>query len=184
MGDDPSILLCGPMGSGKSSVGRALAELLGWPFVDSDACIERDAGLSVAQIFEREGEAGFRRRERETLGSLPARGSVIALGGGAVEAPENREILRGKGNLVWLDARPETLVARIGADAGRPLLSGLDTPARIERLRELSTRRAPAYASAELRVETDQRSVAEVCRVILERFGRRCRAQALPRDGR
>jgi shikimate kinase len=176
MGDDRSILLCGPMGAGKSSVGRALAAQLDWGFVDCDARIEADAGLTVAQIFEREGEAGFRARERAALRDLSASRSVVALGGGAVEAAENREILRGKGRLVWLDARPETLAERVGSGDARPLLAGLDADARVERLRELCERRAAAYACAELRVETDGRTVSELCRMILERLGSRAQA--------
>jgi shikimate kinase len=166
MGGDRAILLCGPMGSGKSSVGRALAARLGWDFVDSDAEIEARAGLSVARIFEREGEAGFRAREREALRALPARRCVIALGGGAVEAAENRAILADKGRLVWLDARPETLASRVGDAADRPLLAGLDAAARVQRLRELCERRAGAYATAELRIATDALSPDEVCRAI------------------
>jgi shikimate kinase len=171
MGSERSILLCGMMGSGKSSVGRALAERLGWRFVDADAEIEAGAGMSVAQIFEREGEAGFRARERELLRALPEAGCVIALGGGAVEAAENRAILASKGRLVWLDARPETLAERIGTTARRPLLAGLDGRARVERLRELGARRASAYASAELRVSTDGLGVAQVCQAVLGGLG-------------
>jgi shikimate kinase len=171
MGGERSILLCGLMGSGKSSVGRMLAERLGWRFVDTDALVEAAAGASVARIFEREGEAGFRAREREVLRSLAGSGCVIALGGGAVESAENREILAGKGRLVWLDARPETLAGRIGADAGRPLLAGLDARGRIEHLRELAARRAAAYASAELRVSTDGLGVAQVCQAVLAGLG-------------
>jgi shikimate kinase len=171
MGGERSILLCGLMGAGKSSVGRALAERLGWRFVDTDALVEARAGSSVAQLFEREGEAGFRTREREVLRSLSASGCVIALGGGSVEAAENREILAAKGRLVWLDARPETLVERIGAGAGRPLLAGLDARGRAERLRELAARRAAAYASAELRVATDGLGVAQVCETVLAGLG-------------
>jgi shikimate kinase len=180
MGSDRSILLCGPMGSGKSSVGRALAAALGWRFADTDADVEASAGLSIAQLFEREGEAGFRARERAALRGLPEARCVAALGGGAVEARENREILRAKGRLVWLDARPETLARRIGADPARPLLAGLDAAGRVERLGELCARRAHAYASAELRVVTDDKDVGEVCRAVLDGLG----LEARRADGR
>ena len=159
------------MGSGKSTVGAALAGLLGWRFVDADAEIEARAGMSVAEIFEREGEAGFRARERAALRELPERECVVALGGGAVEALENREILTKKGRLVWLRAQPETQLARIGAGATRPMLFGLDQAGKIARLRELSERRAAAYGSAELHVETDGRSTADLCRELAGRLG-------------
>jgi shikimate kinase len=180
MNSERSILLCGPMGSGKSTVGRALAQLLGWRFVDLDAEIEARAGMTVAEIFEREGEPGFRARERAALRELPGSECVVALGGGAVEAAENREILASRGRLVWLDARPETQLSRIGAGATRPMLFGLDQAGKIARLRELSERRAVAYATAELRLDTDGRSVAELCREIGERLG----PKAAPERGR
>jgi len=158
------------MGSGKSTVGHALAERLGWRFVDSDTEIEARAGLTVAEIFEREGEAGFRERERAALRELPERECVVALGGGSVEAAENRTILAKKGRLVWLDAQPETQLARIGAGATRPMLFGLDQAGKIARLRELAQRRAAAYATAELQLATDGRSPAELACEIAERL--------------
>jgi shikimate kinase len=168
---DRCVLLIGPMGSGKSRVGRALASSLGWPFLDTDAEVERAAGMSIAEIFAREGEAGFRRLERAALAALPERRCVAALGGGAVVAEENRRILAQKGVLVWLDAQPETLAARVGAGAERPLLAGLDRVGRIARLAALRTERASAYATARVRVETDMRSVDEVCAEIRAALG-------------
>jgi shikimate kinase len=159
------------MGAGKSRVGRALAERLGWTFLDTDVLVEKGAGMKIAEIFAREGEAGFRAREREVLAALPDRACVVALGGGAIVAEENRALLRGKGTLVWLDARPETLVERIGAGAERPLLAGLDREARIAKLGALREAREPAYASARLRVDTDARSVDEVCAAVLAALG-------------
>ena len=164
---DRCVLLTGPMGAGKSRVGRALAKSLGWTFVDTDAEVERAARMKIAEIFAREGETGFRERERAVLEALPARQCVVALGGGAVVAAGNRRVLGEKGRLVWLDARPETLVERIGEAAERPLLAGLGRGARIAKLAALRDARAAAYGTAELRVETDVRSVEEVCAVIL-----------------
>jgi shikimate kinase len=161
------VLLTGPMGAGKSRVGRALAKALGWDFIDTDAEVEGAARMKIAEIFALEGETGFRRRERAVLEALPSQRSVIALGGGAVVEAENRRVLGEKGVLVWLDARPETLVERIGVVAERPLLAGLDQSARIAKLEALRDARAAAYGTALFRVETDARSVEEVCAAIL-----------------
>ena len=164
---DRCVLLTGPMGAGKSRVGRALASALGWSFVDTDVLVERAAGMKIAEIFAREGEAGFRKRERAVLEALPTAACVIALGGGAVATHSNREVLREKGTLVWLDARAETLVERIGDAASRPLLAGLDREARLASLEALREARAGAYGTAQHRVETDARSVEEVCAAVL-----------------
>ena len=168
---DRSVLLTGMMGAGKSRVGRALASRLGFEFVDTDALVEKAAGMTVAEIFAREGEAGFRKRERAVLAGLPERRCVVALGGGTVVAEENRALLRGKGHLVWLDAPPEVLVERIGDARDRPLLAGLDRAGRIAKLAALAAERAPAYAQAELRVATDGRPVDGICAEIAAALG-------------
>lgn len=168
---DRCVLLTGPMGAGKSRVGRALASSLGWAFVDTDAEVERAAGMKIAEIFAREGEAGFRSRERAALAALPERRCVVALGGGAVVADENRRILAEKGVLVWLDAPPETLAGRIDEALERPLLAGLDRAGRIAKLAALRAERAPAYGTARIRVETDARTVDEVCAEIRAALG-------------
>jgi len=160
------VLLTGPMGAGKSRVGRELAAALGFSFVDTDAEVERAARMKISEIFAREGEAGFRKRERAVLEALPARDCVVALGGGAVAAPANLELLDEKGVLVWLDASPETLVDRIGDASSRPLLAGLDRSARIAKLAALRDARASAYGTARIRIDTDARSVGEICATI------------------
>ena len=162
------VLLAGMMGSGKSAVGGILARRLGWRFIDTDREIEASARASVAQIFANEGEPRFRERERDALRALPASGAVVALGGGAVVEAGNREILAAKGTLVWLDASPEALAARTGADSGRPLLAGLDREGRIARLRDLAAARRPAYAQAALRIDTDGRTPREVAEAVLQ----------------
>lgn len=171
-----SLLLAGMMGAGKSSAGRVLAARLGWEFVDTDALVAERAGLSIAELFQRAGEAHFRRLEREVISELPGRRAVVALGGGAVVPAENRAILARKGTLVWLDARPETLARRIGSDEARPLLAGADAATRLERLRALREERSGAYAEAAVRVETDARDVDEVCDAVLEALGWGCAA--------
>jgi len=169
---DRCVLLTGPMGAGKSRVGRALASALGWAFIDTDVEVERAASMKIAEIFAREGEAGFRKRERAALAALPAQACVVALGGGAIADAGNRRVLSEKGVLVWLDARPETLAARIGAAAERPLLAGLDHGARIAKLSALCAERAAAYGAAKVRIATDARTVDEVCADVLAALGR------------
>ena len=164
-------MLCGIMGSGKTSVGRLLARRLDWEFIDTDGRIEREQGRSIAEIFESQGEAAFRTLERDVLEKLPARGAVIALGGGAVTEPDNRELLRRKGTLIWLDAGPEALAGRVGRATSRPLLAGLDPAGRLERLRELRAARAAAYGEADLRVATDDLTPAQVCGAVLAALG-------------
>ncbi len=156
------------MGSGKSSVGKVLARLLDLEFIDTDSQIESDCGVAVAEIFAREGEDGFRRRERAVLDELPDRGAVVALGGGAIVSEENRAILSKKGTLVCLDIGLERLVARLAHTASRPLLAGLDAQAMLERLREIAQKREAAYAAADLRVSTDELNVNAVAHTVLE----------------
>ena len=122
----PRILLIGMMGSGKTTVGRIVAERLGWDFVDSDAEVVSSTGMTVAELFETRGEAGFRKEEsrvlRESLaGTTPM---VLSVAGGAVLDPANQELLRSRGTVVWMRAESDTLIRRIGAGSGRPLLQG------------------------------------------------------------
>lgn len=139
-------ILCGFMGCGKTTVGRQLAALAGRPFVDMDAYIEQEAGHSVAEIFRREGEEGFRRREREACRELAQRsGLVLATGGGALTFAENVEVLSRTGTIILLDVPPETLLARLRCDTTRPLLAGDD---RETTLRTLYARRLPLYRQA------------------------------------
>jgi len=165
-----TIWLVGMMGAGKSAVGARLAERLGVAFVDTDAEIEREAGASVAELFEREGEEGFRVRERAAIAAVAGRHAVVALGGGAVAQPGARERLAASGTLVWLRARPETLAARVADEAAeRPLLRGLAPPERRERLAKLLAEREPHYAAAPVAVDTDALSPEAVA----ERLARR-----------
>ena len=155
------IALVGLMGCGKSMVGRNLAAMFQIPFADSDTAIERTAGVTVADIFDLAGEAKFREMEyREIeilLGGTPA---VIATGGGAFCQPDTSALLRDKALVVWLKARPETLLSRIGNVDSRPLLhskhsqkQGNETP--IEILTRLNDVRSPFYEQAHLHVNTD-----------------------------
>lgn len=150
-----TIFLVGMMGAGKSSVAIALGKRLGVPVFDSDAIVQDEAHMTIPEIFAREGEAGFRARERAAIAALAARGGVVALGGGAMAQPGAPERLRAGGIVVYLRARPETLARRVGSGASRPLLAGLDAAGRLAKLRELLAQREPAYMQAHYIVDVD-----------------------------
>jgi shikimate kinase len=156
----PGVALVGFMGSGKSAVGRELARRLRADFVDTDERIERAAGKSIPEIFSGEGEPAFREREKTALReALSVPGRVVATGGGAFLSGENRAMLAAYGPVVYLEARAETLLARLGEDTGRPLLQG-DDPGAI--LRDLLAQRTPVYRVADHTVVTDGLTVEEV----------------------
>jgi shikimate kinase len=161
-----TIWLVGLMGAGKSSVARELAKTLGCEVFDSDAEIERAAGMTIAEIFSREGEAGFRARESVAIGRLAERGAVVALGGGAMAQPGAAERLRASGTVVYLRARAETLARRVGSGASRPLLSGLDEAGRLAKLRALLAQREPSYMQAQHVVDTDAGSPRRIAHEI------------------
>ncbi|NBU25071.1 MAG: shikimate kinase AroK [Gammaproteobacteria bacterium] len=179
-GGSRNIFLVGPMGSGKTAVGKRLARLLGMPFVDSDAEIERRTGVDIPLIFDKEGEAGFRARERDAIAELTAReGIVLSTGGGAVLLPENRGVLRERGTAVYLETSVAQQAARVRRDAHRPLVAGVADPA--ARLAELMAHRAPLYAEvAAVTVRTDRSQVAEVVRRVVE--GLRAQGYDVPRS--
>lgn len=154
MKPDANIVLIGPMGAGKSVLGRRLAERFGLRFVDVDQVIATRTGADIPTIFAHEGEAGFRAREKAALAELCAQqGQVIATGGGAVLAADNRAALRAAGLVVWLRASIEQQLARVGRDRNRPLLHVEDPRAR---LRELARVREPLYAQiADLEFDSD-----------------------------
>lgn len=151
----PTIYLMGMMGSGKSTLGRALARELHRPFVDLDGRIERRAGFDIPDIFERYGETYFRDLESATLAELSAeRPSVVALGGGTTERAANRRMLRQHGCVVYLRARPATLAGRVADGADRPLLRDADDPQST--LQELLARREPGYeALADVAIDNE-----------------------------
>lgn len=135
MNPAPNLIFIGPMGAGKTTVGRCVAELLGLPFHDLDHEIEVHTGAAVSLIFDLEGEPGFRRREASVLAEMAARdGIVLSTGGGAVLAADNRRVLRERGFVVWLDAPVEAQLARLARDRQRPLLNAPDRRARLEHL--------------------------------------------------
>jgi shikimate kinase len=161
-----NIFLIGPMGSGKSAVGKYLARLLHAPFIDSDIEIERRTGVDIPYIFEKEGEAGFRERERETLEALTADGPmVLATGGGAVLLPQNRVYLTERGCVVYLKTSVAQQVFRVKHARNRPLLNNVDPGAKLE---QLMRERAPIYEQlADVTISTDGRRVRTVAEDIL-----------------
>jgi shikimate kinase len=161
----PNIFLIGPMGSGKSAVGRHLARLFRFTFHDSDSDIESKTGVDIAFIFEKEGEAGFRQRERESIDRLTGLdGVVLATGGGAVIHPDNRRLLAERGRVVYLETSVAQQLERTRHGRHRPLLNDTDPE---EKLLELMKNRALLYAEiADLTVSTDGRRVQLVAEEI------------------
>lgn len=149
----PNLILIGPMGAGKTSIGKRLATRLGLRFVDADHEIERATGASIALIFELEGEAAFRAREHAVLQRLcQDSGQVIATGGGAILNPHTRELLPKRGFVLYLAADPDTQLQRLRHDHKRPLLQ---TPDRRATLQRISDERTALYESiADFRHDT------------------------------
>lgn len=166
----PNIYLVGPMGAGKTTIGRHLAELLERQFVDIDHEIEKRTGAKISWIFEKEGEDGFRARETQVLKDITQnRGLVVATGGGVVTQSENRKVLRGNGIVVYLYTPVEIQVKRTHRDRNRPLLQ-VANPA--ERLAELLALRDPLYREvADYIVETNQGDAKELAQRILVHIG-------------
>jgi len=164
-----NLFLIGPMGAGKSAVGRQLARLLHLEFVDSDEEIELRTGVDIPFIFEKEGEAGFRRREMKVIDDLSQKdGIVLATGGGAVMDPQNRNHLGARGFVIYLHTSVDQQLSRTRKGRDRPLLANDDPRAILE---ALMATREPLYREiADLTVETDGRKVRAVANEILERL--------------
>jgi shikimate kinase len=158
------------MGSGKSAVGRHLARLLDAPFYDSDIEIEKRTGVDIPYIFEKEGESGFRLREREAIESLTLlEPLVLATGGGAVLLPENRAHLAERGCVVYLQTSVEQQVNRVRHMRNRPLLNNVDS---TDKLTQLMAERAQLYSEiADLTVATDGRRIQSVAEEIHRALG-------------
>jgi shikimate kinase len=171
---DELVTLIGYRGCGKTVVGRQLAQRLGWSFIDTDQTIEEQAGRTIREIFETDGEMTFRRMEADLLDdALARRRCVISAGGGAVLARRNRKTIRSNGVCVWLTAPPEELYRRIEADARsagqRPELT--DRPG-LQEVEAVLQARLPVYeATAEHVVSTAGRSIEQVVDAVLETLG-------------
>ena len=166
-----SLFLTGPMGAGKSTIGRQLAKQLGMPFHDSDHEVELRTGVDIPLIFELEGEAGFRKREAVVIDELTRLPNIIlATGGGAVLDPANREHLKTRGRVIYLHATVNQQLKRTQKDRNRPLLQTENPRAKLE---ELMSIRDPLYREiASLVIETDGMRVRDVVRKIMLQLGK------------
>ncbi len=163
----PGLYLVGFMGSGKSAVGRLLADELGWPFADVDEDIEKAQGVSIAEIFDKRGEEEFRRMEQEAMRKRLrevecGRPLVLALGGGAFVDPENRKMLEERGVTMWLDCSFPRICTRLEGQTHRPLARDPD------KFRQLFDNRREAYSKAEYRIEADTDDPSAVVAEILK----------------
>jgi shikimate kinase len=164
-----SIFLIGPMGAGKTTMGRQLAKRLHLDFYDSDKVIEDHTGASIPLIFELEGEAGFRQREAAVIDELTRKNNIVlATGGGAVLREENRKHLHERGTVIYLHSNVEHLIERTRHDKNRPLLQTADPAAK---LRELMIQREPLYReTAHIVVNTGDVSIRTTIQAILDRL--------------
>ncbi|MCO5762388.1 MAG: shikimate kinase AroK [Chromatiaceae bacterium] len=164
-----NIFLVGPMGAGKSTIGRQLAEALSFRFADSDHEIQRRTGVDIPTIFEYEGEEGFRKREEQVIADLTDQeGIVLATGGGAVLREINRQRLTARGVVIYLHCSPEQQFARTNRDRNRPLIQTADP---LQSLRDIMAIREPLYRQvADLVVSTEKRGTASVVKEIRRRL--------------
>lgn len=178
MNPAPNLILIGPMGAGKTCIGRRLAERFTLDFVDVDHAIVEDAGASIPDIFEHAGEAGFRQQERETLARvLQRRGQLVSTGGGAVLDPANRAVIAANGFVVFLRVSVPAQLERLARDRGRPLLQ---RPDREQVLRAMAADRDPLYRElADLSLDTDLFTAAEATAHLVVRLAARWQRQDL-----
>lgn len=164
-----SIFLVGPMGSGKTTVGKYIADFLSLCFYDSDTEIEKNSGASISWIFDKEGEAGFRRREEKAVDFLTKQeGIVLATGGGAVISALNREHLKNRGQVVYLSASVDVLMKRTRKDKSRPLLQTANPKAVIKKL--LVEREAYYRDVADIVIQTKDGSAKEMAKKVIEQL--------------
>ena len=166
-----NVFLVGPMGAGKTTIGKQLAKSLGWSFIDSDHEIEKRTGVRIPVIFDIEGEEGFRRREKEMIDELTQVGNlVLATGGGAVLDAENRDRLKQRGTVVYLRATAEHLYNRTRRDRNRPLLQ-TDNPK--QKIIDLLEQRDPLYQEvADVIVNTGEDNIKSVVKRLQQELDR------------
>ncbi|HLV48571.1 MAG TPA: shikimate kinase AroK [Aliidiomarina sp.] len=171
MAEKRNIFLVGPMGAGKSTIGRQIAKSLHLDFFDSDTEIERRTGADISWVFELEGEDGFRAREEKVISEITENmGIVLATGGGSIISGENRNRLSARGIVVYLKTTLDKQVARTERDKKRPLIANAENPREV--LAELAKERDPLYEEiADLVIETDEQSAKVVASQIIEKLG-------------
>ena len=158
--------LVGMMGSGKTTVGEAVANRMEVPFFDTDSMVAEMARLPIPAIWDGVGEEGFRRLENEVVATIPESDAVVAAGGGAVLSKQNRERMTRGGFVVWLRCSPESLAKRIGEQGDRPLLENADVPGTLARILE---QRAPLYEQVATHIiDTEHRSIEDVVSEVVE----------------
>jgi len=164
-----NLFLTGPMGAGKSTIGRQLSRQLKMPFHDSDQVIEQRTGVDIPLIFEIEGEAGFRKRESAVIDELTRlHGIILATGGGAILDPQNREHFSSRGTVIYLHASVSQQLTRTSRDRNRPLLQTADPRGKLE---ELMATRDPLYrTTADIIINTDGMRVTDVVRQIIRQL--------------
>lgn len=164
-----NLFLIGPMGAGKTTMGRQLSRKLHMDFFDSDRVIEEHTGADIPLIFELEGEQGFRKREQEAIDELTQKSNIVlATGGGAILKSENREHLKNRGVVIYLHSDISHLLERTKHDKNRPLLQTDDPGAK---LRELMSAREPLYReTADIVINTGEKSIRSVINVILDKL--------------
>jgi shikimate kinase len=154
-----AIFLTGFMGAGKTSVGRQLAERLAIPVVDTDQLIEQKIGKSINEIFAEEGEAAFRKYEREILKTLQLENVIITTGGGMVIQKENRDLMKENGVVIYLHCEPEEILRRLASDETRPLLKQQN---KQEQIKRLWAERLPYYQEAHFLINTTNKTITEI----------------------
>jgi shikimate kinase len=169
MASNRHLIVIGMMGTGKTALGKNLSPLLELPLADTDAEVERRTGKNISRLFEEEGEAFFRRMEKEVLyGLLAGPPAVITTGGGIVLDPENVQVIKEKGWVVALQAEPDEIIRRLRGDSQRPLLTG-DLAGKVRRL---AKQRRHLYAFADITIDTTDVTPEEAARQVLQAWKR------------
>jgi len=168
MGFDGIAFLIGFMGAGKTTVGKVLAEKLGWCFMDLDQVIEQRSEKRISEIFAEQGERFFRDMESQVLSEVSTNAhTVVATGGGVIGREKNRHLMRNTGIVVFLDVPWKQLLERIGEGQGRPLAEGEDA---VQRLTSLYEQRLPLYRTADLVIDCSRQSPEDLAEGIISRL--------------
>ena len=164
-----NIILIGPMGSGKSSIGKKLSKVMKFDFVDTDNLIEENTGVDIPTIFEHEGEAGFRERERNILQEISdCQQTVIGTGGGIITSEKNRETIKRMGFVVYLTASVKELVYRTEHDKNRPLINSDDAENKIKNI--INDRKEYYESTSNMTISTDNYDTVKISKIIIKNY--------------